>query len=86
MAEYKGKYYADYYGSPFDRGSADAYYQRDARPHYRLGFDEYLVDKESMPLQYESYMAGYKMQFESGEFKDWGEDETIYDSEADYEY
>lgn len=83
--EYRGVTYLSSDGSPFDRGSADAYYHRPIRPHYRLYREEHLID-ENMPEHMEAYLAGYKMQVESGCFKDWGDDEPVYDSEADYEY
>jgi len=68
MAEHK-------HGSPYDRGSADAYYGRGRNPHYyplgtykgeRIGFEQ-MTNEEIV-----SYNKGYNDQIESGDFKDWG--------------
>jgi hypothetical protein len=62
--------YDQRHGGPFDRGSADAYYWRPARPHYFVG-DTYSSD-EVIPKEgsseYEAYMAGFNTTYER---KDW---------------
>ena len=32
--EYNGKFYDQSHGGPFDRGAADSYYNRGAKPHW----------------------------------------------------
>lgn len=50
------------HGGPFDRGSADSYYRRAAKPHYYKG-DTYmsdLVEEENMNSdEIAAYYAGY---------------------------
>lgn len=61
------------HGSPYDRGSADAYYRRPIKPHYYpnndVGFSEpvYKLTKE----QEMEYLMGYWDQEKSGDFKDY---------------
>lgn len=61
------------HGSPFDRGSADAYYWREANPHYFVG-DTYNSDKvEEKDMTEEEiaeYFKGYNSQ---NDRKDWGD-------------
>lgn len=63
------------HGGPFDRGSADSYYGRGARPHYYIG-DTGLSDKvENSGMnedEIKEYYAGYEYNEQAGEFKDWG--------------
>lgn len=63
------------HGSPYDRGAADAYYERPFDPHYwpqgtykgvRINADEMTEDDLN------EYRQGYNDQMESGDFKDWG--------------
>ena len=74
MVEYKGKQYAQYHGSPFDRGSADSWYSRPCDPHYypngtynnpKIGIE--LMSTEDI----EAYHAGYNWNEEFGGKKDW---------------
>ena len=61
------------HGSPYDRGSADAYYRRAIKPHYYpnqdVGFSEpvYDVTKE----QEMEYLKGYWDQQRDGDVKDY---------------
>ena len=61
------------HGSPYDRGSADAYYRRPIKPHFYLnqdvGFSEpvYKLTTE----QEMEYLQGYWEQQKSGDFKDY---------------
>jgi hypothetical protein len=66
--------YDESHGSPYDRGSADAYYRRNAKPHYYPN-GSYVGDPvtELTPKQLEAYTAGYNDQVASGDFKDCGE-------------
>ena len=50
------------HGSPYDRGSADAWYGREPNPHYYLGAtyrSEKVIVTEGSAAYYQ-YMAGYK--------------------------
>ena len=70
----KFKEYDKRHGGPYDRGGADAYYQRPFSPHYFMGDTnkservEILDDGE----EFDAYRKGFKEQVASGEFKDWG--------------
>lgn len=63
------------HGGPYDRGSADSYYRRGAKPHYYKGatYNSEIVTEESMTAEeIEAYYAGFDDNEESGNFKDWG--------------
>ncbi len=63
------------HGSPYDRGSADCYYQRRFDPHwYPSGtYRGYRVTKDAMSQQeIDEYRAGFDAAYEAGDFKDWG--------------
>jgi hypothetical protein len=61
------------HGSPYDRGSADAYYRRPINPHYYpagdVGFSEPI--SELTNEQEMEYLQGYWEQQKSGDFKDY---------------
>lgn len=59
------------YGSPYDRGSADAYYGRDYNPHWFAegNFKVCVSIKDMTPEQIEEYRLGYT---EETDRKDWG--------------
>lgn len=64
------------HGSPFDRGSADSYYGRGAKPHYYKGgsYTSEIVTEESMTAEeIEAYYAGYDWNESHGDKKDWGD-------------
>ena len=66
------KHHNDRHGGPFDRGSADAYYQREFNPHFYMGdtYSSDLVEKDDMTaLEVTAYAQGYKEQHNSGVFK-----------------
>lgn len=66
------KYTHDRHGGPYDRGSADAYYQRPFNPHYYEGdtYSSPLVEKDNMTAEeVTAYAQGYKEQHDSGVFK-----------------
>ena len=62
------------HGGPYDRGSADAWYERPFNPHYFVG-DSYNSDKISRDKMTEdeikAYSAGYEEGMESGSHKEW---------------
>lgn len=63
------------HGGAYDRGSADAYYQRAYRPHYYKGAtmqSEEVTEDQMTSDEIAAYAAGYDDQVRSGEFKDWG--------------
>jgi len=63
------------HGGPYDRGSADSYYQRGFRPHYFVGdtYNSEEISQDRMTLQEcEEYVRGYRDNQAAGNFKDWG--------------
>lgn len=61
------------HGSPYDRGSADAYYQRPMNPHYMT--NDYVEVTDLTKEQELEYVMGYQDQVKSGDFKDYGNDD-----------
>lgn len=62
-------------GSPYDRGSADAYYGREFRPHYFAGktYQSTEITEHNMyPDQIQEYRMGWEDQKASGIKKNWG--------------
>ena len=62
------------HGSPFDRGSADSYYQRAYDPHYwpqGTGHGDRVCNWDMTKAQIKEYFAGYKENESLGHFKDW---------------
>jgi len=75
------------HGGPYDRGAADAYYQRDFDPHYFKG-DTYNSErvgiKDMTWPEIEAYSEGFAEQKVSGEVKDWGSmDESVESTEEE---
>jgi hypothetical protein len=63
------------HGSPYDRGSADSYYQRSFRPHYFVGgtYKSDEIQQSEMTLEeIEEYTRGWRENQAAGNFKDWG--------------
>jgi hypothetical protein len=62
------------HGGAFDRGRADSYYHRPARPHYFEGgtYESDAITAEPGTAEYEAYMAGYEYNEAHGDKKDWG--------------
>ena len=61
------------HGSPYDRGTADAYYHRPKRPHYYKGAtysSERIEEKDMTEQQLSDYDFGYEMTIDR---KDFGE-------------
>jgi hypothetical protein len=71
------------HGSPYDRGSADAYYGRPCRPHYFLG-DTYnsteITADRMTPQEIEEYNVGYRGETDR---KDWGFYDEVIETEYD---
>jgi hypothetical protein len=62
------------HGGPFDRGSADSYYQRGMQPHYYKGgthASERVGRVDMTVAEIEAYLAGYDYNEELGSFKEW---------------
>lgn len=74
MRTYNGKEYNDRHGGPFDRGSADSWYNRLRAPHYFTG-DTYkstrLESEDMSESEIEAYHAGYDWNEEFGDKKEW---------------
>ena len=65
--------YDESHGSPYDRGSADAYYMRGIDPHWYpdgTGVGNKVIIEKGTP-EYEAYMAGFNDQVESGIHKEY---------------
>jgi hypothetical protein len=70
---YNGKTYDATHGGPFDRGGADCYYRRPAKPHYYPDGTSYgkpVEEGQMTPKQIADYMAGYE-QAEGFDKKEW---------------
>ena len=63
------------HGGPYDRGSADSYYQRSFRPHYFVG-DTHMSDEiqqsEMTFEEIQEYIRGWRENQAAQNFKDWG--------------
>lgn len=62
------------HGDPYDRGSADAYYQRPYNPHYYVGasYDSEYVSQSNMnEMEVARYKQGWNDQIKSGIYKDY---------------
>ena len=70
---FKGKVYDSRHGGPFDRGSADSYYDRPHRPHFFRGNTYGSEEVTALTAdELEAYNAGYEYNEELGDKKDWG--------------
>jgi hypothetical protein len=71
---FNGVEYDARHGGPFDRGSADSYYSRGAKPHYYRGgsYEGPIVTEESMTAEeVAAYYAGYDHNERHGGKKDY---------------
>ena len=62
------------HGSPYDRGSADAYYRRPRDPHWwpqGTGVGTRVQESDMTPEQLAQYEQGYLEQLASGDFKEY---------------
>ena len=63
------------HGSPFDRGSADSYYNRGIDPHWwpEGTYNGRRREMEEMSAEeVQAYLAGYEWNEKFGNKKDWG--------------
>ena len=63
------------YGLAFDRGSADSWYSRPIEPHYWTEGSysgEQIVLEKMTEEEIEAYLAGYYINEDNGDKKDWG--------------
>lgn len=70
---YATQQYDTRHGGAYDRGAADSYYHRPARPHYFVGDtyqSEEILAQPGTP-EWEAYMAGYEHNEQFGDKKDW---------------
>ena len=73
--KFEGKVYEQKHGNPFDRGSADSYYGRGAKPHWYpkgTGHGEAITEERMTAEEIEAYYAGYDYNEQFGDKKDWG--------------
>jgi hypothetical protein len=71
---FNGVEYNARHGGPFDRGTADSYYDRDRRPHYFVGATHYGAEvKQGLMTREEilAYNAGYDYNEKFGHKKDY---------------
>lgn len=62
------------HGSPYDRGSADSYYNRAKNPHYykRKGLGQERVEESNMSdVEIQQYLLGYNDNEKLGHKKNW---------------
>ena len=62
------------HGGAWDRGSADSYYGRGAKPHYYAGptgFGEPITEERMTKEEIEAYYAGYDYNEKFGDKKSW---------------
>ena len=55
--------YNERHGGPYDRGGADKWYRRPARPHYYAGatrLSARVEEKDMTASEVEAYLAGYR--------------------------
>jgi hypothetical protein len=71
---FQGKTYTTWHGSPFDRGSADSWYSRSAKPHWYpegTGRGEIVTEERMSLAEIEAYFAGYDHNERFGGKKSW---------------
>jgi hypothetical protein len=74
MIKFNGVEYNARHGGPFDRGSADSWYSRGAKPHYYVGgsYEGPIVTEEQMTAEeVAAYYAGYDHNERHGGKKDY---------------
>lgn len=62
------------HGGPYDRGSADSYYGRGAKPHYYVGGTGHgkpITEERMTKEEIEAYYAGYEWNERFGDKKSW---------------
>ena len=71
---FQGQTYETWHGSPFDRGSADSYYGRVAKPHWYpegTGHGQAITEERMSLAEIEAYYAGYDHNERFGDKKSW---------------
>ena len=71
---FRGETYVVHHGDPFDRGSADSYYHRGAKPHWwpeGTGRGECITEERMSLAEIEAYFAGYDHNERFGDKKNW---------------
>ncbi len=69
-----GKEYDQRHGGAFDRGAADSYYGRGAKPHYYVGgtqTSEIITEERMTASEIAAYYAGYDYNEQYGDKKNW---------------
>ena len=70
----RSAYYDQRHGGPYDRGSADSWYNREFNPHYFVG-DSYQSPRielaQMTPEEIVAYTAGYTDNEATGDHKEW---------------
>lgn len=72
--EFRGQTFETWHGSPFDRGSADSYYNRGENPHWYpngTGHSPRIESADMSMQQLREYFAGYAYNEEFGDKKNW---------------
>jgi hypothetical protein len=72
--EFNGNSYDNRHGGPFDRGSADSWYDRPHEPHYFVGDTHQsprVAEVDMTSAQITAYSAGYAWNEQHGGKKDW---------------
>jgi len=71
-------YMSRHHGSPYDRGSADSYYQRGRRPHYYggkqggpYGGETKFVEADMTAQEIQEYNQGFNDNEDDGNWKSW---------------
>jgi hypothetical protein len=71
---FQGIDYTTWHGSPFDRGSADSWYRRGAKPHWwpeGTGRGDIVTEDRMSIEEIEAYFAGYDHNERFGGKKEW---------------
>jgi hypothetical protein len=74
MILFNGVSYNDRHGGPFDRGSADSWYNREREPHYYVGetgMSTRLEEVDMSEKEVADYNAGYDYNEQFGGKKDY---------------
>ena len=72
--EFAGAVYDARHGGAFDRGSADSYYRRGAKPHLYQGgthMSDIVTEERMTAEEIAAYYAGYEHNEQMGDFKNW---------------
>lgn len=68
------KLFDERHGGPFDRGSADSYYQRPIEPHYYKGAthnSDYVSKEDMTKAELMDYLMGYEWNEQCGDKKEY---------------